>query len=427
MSGEKLPAVSVIVLNFNGREHLEACFSSLAELDYPAERLELMLCDNGSTDDSRSFMARRFPSIRVLALDRNYGFAEGNDRAAAQARFEWVAFLNNDMRVEPSWLREMVAPLREQPALACISSKILSWDGARIDFIGAGASFQGFGFQFDFGKESSPMDEARRIFAPCGGAMLIRKDLFLDLGGFDPDYFAFYEDLDLGWRLNLAGHDIWYTPAARTYHRHHGYHRRTPEHTLRSLYERNALFTMYKNLDDDNLKAALPAALLLLNEKALEMGQVDRTPFRPLAIRQTSAVSSMPAAEPGLGLKFRRVLREQGLSAVPGRGLRFARTRARRGVDRFRRQLARGFALVPYVTMSHYVGLSEFAHSLEALQRKRRLVQQRRVRSDAELLPLFYFALEPSYHQGRYIEFHRWLCRVLDLEDRFGPGHLNRG
>jgi hypothetical protein len=90
-------------------------------------------------------------------------------------------------------------------------------------------------------------------------------------------------------------------------------------------------------------------------------------------------------------------------------------------------RLARGFALVPYITMSHYVGLSEFAHSLESLQRKRRFVQQRRARTDSELLPLFYFALEPSYHQGRYIEFHNWLCRVLSLDERFRAGQLNRG
>ena len=110
----ELPAVSLVVLNFNGREHLEACLGSVVAVEYPKDRLEVLLCDNGSSDGSVGYVKERFPGVRVVALDRNYGFAEGNNRAAAQATHPWVGFLNNDMRVEPSWLRNLVEPLAEQ-------------------------------------------------------------------------------------------------------------------------------------------------------------------------------------------------------------------------------------------------------------------------------------------------------------------------
>src|ERR1700674_3175100 len=107
----ELPSVSVVVLNWNGKGHLTACLDSLLALDYPASKLQILLCDNGSTDGSVKFVRKGFPKVTVVSLDRNYGFAEGNNRAAKEAMGEWVAFLNNDMWVEPQWLKNMVAPL----------------------------------------------------------------------------------------------------------------------------------------------------------------------------------------------------------------------------------------------------------------------------------------------------------------------------
>src|ERR1700693_1728618 len=98
----ELPAVSIIVLNWNGRGHLQDCLKSLLALDYPESKLQIVLCDNGSTDGSTDFVRARFPKVTIVALDHNYGFAEGNNRAARAATGEWVAFLNNDMWVEPS-------------------------------------------------------------------------------------------------------------------------------------------------------------------------------------------------------------------------------------------------------------------------------------------------------------------------------------
>jgi len=218
----ELPSVSLIVLNWNGKHHLDSCLGSLSELDYPASKLEVILCDNGSVDGSVEFVKAKFAGVKVIALDRNYGFAEGNDRAAEEASGEWVGFLNNDMWVKPAWLKDMLAALEERPDAACIASKIVNWDGSALDFVGGGVNFMGQAFQLDYGKAESPHDKFRRLLFACGGAMLVRRELFLEVGGFDPDFFAFFEDVDLGWRLNVLGYDTWYTPRAIAYHRHHG-------------------------------------------------------------------------------------------------------------------------------------------------------------------------------------------------------------
>src|SRR5438105_14224588 len=271
MPPRQVPSVSRIVLNWNGRAHLEPCLRSLLDLDYDPERLEVILCDNGSEDGSADYVRARFPAVKVIQLERNHGFAEGNDLAAEQASGEWLGFLNNDMRVERDWLNDLLAALDDHPRAACLASRIKTWDGSALDFIGGGVNYQGHGFQVDYGEQSSDRDVERRVLFACGGAMLIRREVFREVGGFDRDYFAYFEDVDPGWRLNLLGHQVWYTPRATAFHRHHGTASRLVAHKLRVLYERNALFTIYKCFEDRDLDRLLTTALLLLNERALRL------------------------------------------------------------------------------------------------------------------------------------------------------------
>jgi GT2 family glycosyltransferase len=424
---DELPAVSIIVLNWNGKRHLAACLDSLLALDYPKSKLQIILCDNGSTDGSADFVKERFPGVTLVPLDHNYGFAEGNNRAAESAVGDWIGFLNNDMWVEPSWLENMLAPSLEQPELACVSSRIMNWDGSAVDFVGGGVNFQGHGFQVDHGMPESTHDRPRRLLFACGGAMLVRREIFLEVGGFDPDFFAFFEDVDLGWRLNLLGHDVWYTPLATAYHRHHGTASRIEPHQLRVLYERNALFMIYKCFDDENLAAALPAALLLMNERALDLTGLHRGTFdfpgqvRPAAGQPSANVASAPAEVPGLIARGRRVLREEGVASALGKALGVLGRWTVAGLAALSGQIRPRHFVFLGVSASHYVAQSQFAHQLEALNKKRSWIQSRRKRSDAEILPLFvdpFFTSEPD---TRYVEFYRWLCQVQGLDRRFGP------
>ncbi|HXC77967.1 MAG TPA: glycosyltransferase family 2 protein [Candidatus Acidoferrum sp.] len=421
------PTVSIVVLNWNGKRHLSAALESLVALDYPQTKLEIVLCDNGSADGSADFVRQRFPSVRVVALDRNYGFAEGNNRAARLVSGEWIGFLNNDMWVEPSWLQDLLAPLAEQPQLKCLASRIKNWDGSALDFIGGGVSFHGHGFQRDHGETSSIHDQPRRLLFPCGGAMLIKRDLFLEVGGFDPDFFAFFEDVDLGWRLNLLGHDVWYTPAATAFHRHHSTAHRIDPHQLGVLYERNALAMIYKCFDDGNLAAVLPMALLLLNERALEHARVDRSAFAIPGSEAAEEVTTqvMPSnlgsqPAPTLVARGRKILREQGVGVAAAKALRQPGKWTLAGLRPIVEQLRPKHFLVPAMAMSYWVGASEFAHQLETLNTKRAWIQSRRKRSDAEIIPLFVDPFYANYPDPNFHRFTRWLVRVQGLDHRFG-------
>lgn len=425
------PSVSIVVLNWNGKRHLAACLESLLALDYPESKLDILFCDNGSTDGSSDFVRRRFPKVTVVALDRNYGFAEGNNRAAKVATGDWVGFLNNDMWVEPTWLKNLVAPLTEQPQLACLASKIVNWDGSAVDFIGGGVTFHGHAYQLDQGEPSSAHDKPRRLLFACGGAMLVQRPLFLEVGGFDPRFFAFFEDVDLGWRLNLLGHDVWYTPAAAAHHRHHGTASHIEPHQLGVLYERNALAMIYKCFDDENLAAVLPMALLLLNERALESGAVDMRAFGiPGATdavqddrARKQASNLLTRRTPGLLKRGRKVLREYGVGVAAAKALNQPGKWTMAGLAQIVDQLRTRYFLMPAMAMSYYVGASQFAQELDSLNEKRRWIQARRKRSDAEIIPLFVDPFYTSYADPAFRRFSRWLSHVQGLDRRFGAMH----
>src|ERR1051325_4296297 len=128
--------VSIIILNYNGREHLETCLNSLAEIDFPKSNLEIIVVDNASADGSTEMVANLFPQVRCLCSETNLGFSNGANFAAAQASGHYLAFLNNDMRVDRQWLTALLETARSDARLACVGSAILNWDGTEIDFAG---------------------------------------------------------------------------------------------------------------------------------------------------------------------------------------------------------------------------------------------------------------------------------------------------
>ena len=164
----ELPTVSVVVLNYNGLKHLEPCFKSLLALGYPPARLELMFVDNASRDDSVRFMREQFPTVRVVETGANLGFAAGNNYGAEHATGDYVAFLNNDTRVEPRWLSEMVRPSwpdATRARLHRIPDARLGWRKDRLQVFGV--NFHGFGFQPSYGKPYKPDELAPRRHPLC--------------------------------------------------------------------------------------------------------------------------------------------------------------------------------------------------------------------------------------------------------------------
>jgi GT2 family glycosyltransferase len=278
-SGGLAPArTTVLVLNYNGREHLEECLGSLGTQDvfvpgWPgqpreaAARDEVWLVDNASTDGSAELVAEKFPWVRVVGSDSNLGFSRAYNRAAAMCGSEYVVFLNNDARVGPEWLSTLHGARQAHPEAKALACRIMSWDGTRVDFAGADTFFSGHAWQRGLGEEAGdrPFSDCPLLFG-CAGALLFHRETFIGVGGFDPDYFSFFEDVDLGWRAALLGHPTWFAPDAVVFHKRHGTWAGQPASRITYLTERNALFTVYKNYHAERMGVLLllSAALTFL-------------------------------------------------------------------------------------------------------------------------------------------------------------------
>lgn len=261
MTSNILPFASIIVVNYNGKQFLEECFGSLGNLDYPRDRFEVILVDNASTDDSVEYTKCNFPWIRILQLDKNYGFCKPNNDGVKIARGEYVVLLNNDTVVKREWLSELVkGAMREEQIVSC-ASKMLYYDrrevvntaGGKITIIGGGF-YRGYG-----DSDGAKYSEFEYTGFGCGAGVLVRKDFFEHIGGFDEDYFAACEEHDLGWKSWLYGYKVLYVPTAVMYHKESGtFGSKSSYHPTKVYFiTRNRLYNLTKNLEGENVVKGL--------------------------------------------------------------------------------------------------------------------------------------------------------------------------
>jgi len=257
------PEISISIVNLNGEKYLKDCLDSIKKLNYPQDKLEIILVDNSSTDKSLNLVSSGYPQVKIIKNGKNMGFAFANNQAARAAKGEYVAFLNNDTRVDKDWLLELLKPIYRDKEVVTSGSKVLSIDGKKLDFTGSMINFEGKGFQIDYGVPVEEDNYNKYAFLPFvnGGAMLVNRRVFLDVGGFDEDFFAYYEDVDFGWRLWVLGYKVIFSPKSIVYHHHHGTSKEFGEDKLRFLKERNSLYSVFKNYDDRNLAKALSGSL----------------------------------------------------------------------------------------------------------------------------------------------------------------------
>ena len=213
-----MPLVSVIILNFDGRRWLPACLDALASQQHAPDN-ETLVIDNGSTDGSGDLVRTSYPRVRVIDTSRNLGFAGGNNEGVRHARGEWIAFLNNDTIADPAWLARLWAAHRARPDCALITSRLVFMhDPDVVDSAGDGYLRAGGAFKHGHGAPASSFAESREVFGACGGAFMIRRDIFEKLGGFDERFFMVYEDVDLSYRARLAGLRVFYAADAIVRH-----------------------------------------------------------------------------------------------------------------------------------------------------------------------------------------------------------------
>ncbi|MCL4377174.1 MAG: glycosyltransferase [Actinobacteria bacterium] len=235
----------------------------MKKLNYPPDKIEVIVVDNGSNDNSTEFLSLNFPEVKVIKNNQNCGFAVANNQGAREASGEYIAFLNNDTKVDEDWLIELLKQVYGDKEAVCAGSKVFSIDGKTLDFVGGMINFEGKGFQTDYGLESEKDIYNLPVYLPFvnGGAMLVSKSVFLGCGGFDEDFFAYYEDVDFGWRLWVLGYRVVFAPKSIVYHVHHGTSKLFDEDKLRFLKERNALYSVFKNYDDENLAKVFSGTL----------------------------------------------------------------------------------------------------------------------------------------------------------------------
>ena len=216
---------AVVILNWNGTAHLRRFLPSV--VDNTPAGVRIIVADNGSTDDSLAVLEQEFGSVEVLRLDRNYGFAEGYNRALAQVEAEYCVLLNSDVETPQGWLEPLVARLDADESVAAVAPKLL-WSEAREQFEYAGASggFIDFlGYPFCRGRimkslecDCGQYDDVREVFWASGAAFCCRLEVFKRLGGFASHFFAHMEEIDLCWRMQLAGYKVEVEPRSRVYH-----------------------------------------------------------------------------------------------------------------------------------------------------------------------------------------------------------------
>jgi GT2 family glycosyltransferase len=219
-------SVEVIIPNWNGAAFLPACLESLRAQSLPDFRT--VVIDNASTDGSVALIESRFPEASIIRLDENKGFGAAMNIALRAADSDYVASLNNDTEADPAWLAELVACLERHPWAAAATSKMLVLnERGRIDDCGDILTAYFRAYPRGRGEEDvGQYDGEERVFGASGGASLWRREIVRELGYFDEDLFAYYEDVDLSFRANLAGYECWYAPKAIVFHAGGGTSRR---------------------------------------------------------------------------------------------------------------------------------------------------------------------------------------------------------
>ena len=295
---------------------------------------------------------------------------------------------------------------------ACVAALMLDWSGARVDFAGGLVNFEGRGFSlhYDAPIESVTPDERPILFA-CGGAALFRRDIFESAGQWDEPTFAYYEDVEFGWRLWLLGHEVWLAPRAVVYHKHHGTSASGHATRLRA-FERNGLRMIYALLEEERLQRVLPAALLMAIDRALlatpfsRAAEDDESDGREPALPSLQSLSGplrhaliQRGARRSLGVAGS--LRQVGVAGLAGAvrdtvrdvraGLGHGGARSRYLIERqgSRASLDGRKERVPTAAAAALLGIQDFLHMLPELSARRSSLQAQRKRSDAEIFAMF--------------------------------------
>lgn len=269
-SSKKFPLVSIIILNFNGIEFIEKCLDSVIKSKY--KNKEIIVVDSCSTDGGREIIENKYRNIqflKLLEIPQIYGTDRARNIGIANAKGEYLAFLDNDTEVDSLWLDKLIESIIKDKSIASAQSKILKNYGSYNQYDSAGDYFGSFGFLIERSQEAKDVgqfDFVTDIFSAKATASIIKASVFHNIGGFDEDMFKYVEETDLSWRVWLAGYRVVFIPDSIVYHSFN-----TPKKSFKRYYSnkifrycgcRNYIQTLIKNLEFINLIKIVPLHIL---------------------------------------------------------------------------------------------------------------------------------------------------------------------
>lgn len=262
--------IAIVILNWNGSKLFETYLPSVIRNSH-VENVELFIADNGSTDNSIQLLNRKFPEFKIIDLKKNYGFAEGYNRALQEIEADYFILLNSDMEVTTGWIENIMQLFDMNPKIAAVQPKILSFERPHLfEYAGAAGGFTDrFGYPFCRGRilnrievDTGQYDKATPIFWASGACMFVKAGVFREVGGFDSNFWAHMEEIDLCWRLKSRGYEIWYQPESVVFHLGGGtLSYGSPKKIYLNF--RNNLFMLFKNLPRHQFKRIFFARMVL--------------------------------------------------------------------------------------------------------------------------------------------------------------------
>lgn len=266
----QLEKIAIVILNWNGASLLEKFLPSVIK-NSTEDNIELFLADNNSTDDSIPLLIKKYPSVKIIELDKNYGFAEGYNRALTKVKADIFILLNSDVEVTPGWIQKCVQLFKDNPKIAAIQPKILSFEKPHLfEYAGAGGGFiDKYGYPFCRGRILNQMEPdvgqynvATPIFWASGACMFLKAEAFEKAGGLDADFWAHMEEIDLCWRMKNLGYEVWYQPESVVFHLGGGTLSYSSPKKI-YLNFRNNLWMLFKNLPKNKFKRIFLTRMVL--------------------------------------------------------------------------------------------------------------------------------------------------------------------
>jgi GT2 family glycosyltransferase len=260
---------AIVILNWNTRNYLEKFLPGV--IKYSSEVADIIVADNSSTDDSVSYVKSNFPSVHIIQNDSNDGYTGGYNSALKHVNAEYYVLLNSDVEVTENWLQPLISVMEREKNVGACQPKILSfYEPESFEYAGAAGGFiDKYGYPFCRGrlfntleKDINQYNDSRKVFWATGACMLVRSNVFKEMKGFDDNFFAHMEEIDLCWRMQRAGYQVHYCGNSKVYHVGGGTLPKSNPHKT-YLNFRNNLIMIYKNAENSRVKGIMKTRVIL--------------------------------------------------------------------------------------------------------------------------------------------------------------------